>query len=527
MEQRYIAAIDLGTSKIALAIARITGDNIEVIYYNETESDGIKNSTVSNPMKASLPIQKAICQAEDELKIKIRQVVVGLPRFSVMQQIAEGEIDRHDTSDYIRYEEIEMLKEIALQQFPIEDEKRQVIYGAVAQSFSTDDEIQLSENDVVGTLSSKVIGNFKAFIGNRSSVTALDNVFNRLGIAIAKKYFLPDITAKAVLSEEEKENGVALIDFGAGVTSVTLYSNGIMRHYYSIPFGGSNITRDIRIEASISQQLAENIKLAYGACIPDRLANLEEKKIQIRYDDAPFKEIPVKYLSQIIDAREREIIDAILFSIQESNLKDEIRSGIVITGGGANMANLSNLLKEMSGYNVRIGYPKHRFSSEGVSGIFDCSAVSAIGMILASRDDRLGSCFNAPATVPMPWSYSEPAAPAPVPVAEPQPETPSIPEQAIPEPEVLQPVAEPISSAPVAERPVYEQPQPVPQQPQPVPQQPRPEPASTAPRQPKNQGWKIIWRKINKVGSNVADAIGAGVDRFYISVTEEVKDPKE
>ena len=522
MEQRYIAAIDLGTSKIALAIARVTGENVEILYYSETPSVGIRYSTVFNPMKAAEPVRRAIREAEDNLKIKIRQAVIGLPRFSVFQEVATGTLERTDPGEYISREEIEALKEIALQQYPLDDEKNQVIYGAVAQSFSTDHEIQLSENDVVGTLSSTVSGNFKIFIGDRNSVTSIDKMFNDLGVAIARKYFIPDVTARAVLSEEEKENGVALIDFGQGVTSVSIYSKGIMRHYHAIPFGGGTVTNDIRIECSISPELAENIKLAFGACLPTKLANLSEKTIQIRYEDAPFKEIPVKYLSEVIDAREREIVDAILYSIQESNLKDEIRSGVVITGGGANMANLCNLIKDMSGYYVRIGYPKHRFSADGVEGVFESGAVSVIGLLLASRDDRLPGCITAPASVPVPFWNEAPAEPVYEAPVLPEPEPEPLPEPEIrPEPEPM-PRPEPRPEPKPEPRP---EPRPRPRpEPKPVPRpEPRPEPVPE-PVKDKNSWGRVLWRKITKATNNVASAINSGVDKFYTSVTEEVNE---
>ena len=520
MEQRYIAAMDLGSSKISLAIAEVSGENVEVIYYSETPSEGIKNSILRNPMKASVPIRKAILEAEDQLKIRIRQVVLGLPRYSVVQELAEGKLERSNANEYISREEIEALKEIALQSYPLDDEKNEIIYGAVAQSFSTDDEIQLSENDVVGTLSSTVSGNFKIFIGRRSSVTNIDKVFNDLGVAIAKKYFVPDVTARAVLSEEEKENGVALVDFGAGVTSVTIYSKGIMRHYYAIPFGGSNVSRDIRIECSISAPLAENIKLAYGACLPAKLANLSEKTLQIRYKDAPIKEIPVKYISSVIDAREREIVDAILYSIQESNLKDELRSGIVITGGGANMANLCNLIKDMSGYYVRIGFPKHRFTADGIAGTSEPGAVSVIGMLLASRDDHLPGCLNAPASIPV-WLPEETA---PVEEEEPGYEEPAFEEE--PVQEEPEPSYEPEEENP---EPESRQSEPAEPEPRPVPKpqtKPRPQPKPKQPKQPKqpngNSWGRMIWTKIRKAGNEVGDFINSSVDKFYTSVTEEV-----
>jgi cell division ATPase FtsA len=392
-----------------------------------------------------------------------------------------------------------------------------------------------------------VAGNFKIFIGQRSSVSAIDKMFNDMGIAIAKKYFLPDVTAKAVLSEEEKENGVALVDFGEGVTSLTIYQKGIMRHYYAIPFGGGNVTRDIRIECSISPRLAENIKLAYGACQPNKLANLSEKILQIRYEDGPFKEIPVKYISSVIDAREREIVDAILFSIQESNLKDELRSGVVITGGGANMANLCNLIQDMSGYHVRVGHPKHRFSSD-VIGTSETSAVSVIGMLLAARDDRLPGCLMAPPTIPTYWG------------SEPEPVEGKIPDQvrndgqegwndgqegwndgqapdaslsyraeqseASVSPE-QEPIAttEPSISIPVSDTTVIVEPNApfTPETATPLSYRAKQSEASVSPAAPVNKKPERkpfgsgMWTKIKK-------AIGDGVDRFYTNITEEVKE---
>ena len=130
--------------------------------------------------------------------------------------------------------------------------------------------------------------------------------------------------------------------------------------------------------------------------MPEKLASLSEKRIQIRYEDQPYKEVAVKFISRIIDARVREIFDAILYSIQESGLAGILRSGIVLTGGGANLANVKLLLKDMSGYNVRIGYPKHLFSAAGCTGVYDPSATAAIGMLLAAKNDRLPECLEAP-----------------------------------------------------------------------------------------------------------------------------------
>ena len=396
--EKYIASIDLGSSKFGLCVARVNGDDVQIVYYKETPSDGIRASLITNPMKASIKLKEAIDDAQNELMIQILQVVVGMPRSEVAQVTAQARIDRSTPDEYITADEVQTLKSIALETYPLPDPDKQIMLGAVAQSFSIDDEIQLVEADVVGTLSASLEGNFKVFIGSRSATTALDKIFNNLNIALAKKYFLPDVVARTVLTNDEMTSGVALVDVGAGVTSVSIYYGGIMRYYASIPFGGKAITGDIRTECSISDELAEKIKKRFGACMPGKLANLSEKVLQIRLSE-PYKEVPVRYISEIIDCRAREIVEAMLYYIQESGLPNALRSGIVVTGGGAELANFVTLIKEMSGYEVRKGYPRFMFSAAVGSGVYSTSATAAIGMILAAKEDNLPDCITKPEKV--------------------------------------------------------------------------------------------------------------------------------
>lgn len=395
--ERYIAAADLGSSKIALTVAKVEGEDIQVIYYKEIPSDGIRYSCVFNPKRAAVPLKAAIKAAEEELNIKILQVVVGLPRYNVRQEIASASIRRSNPGSCITKEEIDSLKSMAIDSYPIEDESKEEIYGAVAQSFSADDELVCAtENDVIGVTSETLEANFKIFIGTKKANSNLDIMLNDTGVAPARKMFIPATVAQAVLTETEKENGVALVEFGAGVTSLTIYKGMLLRHYSSIPFGGNSITADIKYECGFHDRLAENIKLAFGACLPDKLQSLSEKIIQINDDEnGSYEQLPVKYLSEIITCRSREIINAILYQIQDSGYADSLRNGIVITGGGAGLVNLGTMLREMSGYTVRVGYPRTQvFSAGGCPGVTETTAVASIGMILESRRDTLLNCIE-------------------------------------------------------------------------------------------------------------------------------------
>lgn len=397
MEERYISSVDLGTSKLAVCVARIQDQNVEVIYYKESPSLGIRYSYVLIPGKVKEEVRKAISEAQQALRIKIQQVIVGLPRWYVRQETASASMTRPEPDDLIQESEIKALKSMALESYPLEDSTKEVIYGAVAQSFSTEDSINEPENDIVGMAAETLEGNFKVFIGNRRYSSNIDSVFNDLGIAIAKKYFTPGITAKAVLKSEQMENGVALIDIGAGVSSVTIFKDKIMRFYAAIPFGGNSVTNDIKSECNFSFELAENIKKAYGACMPNKLSSLGEKSIQIVDEDGnTTAQVSVKYISEIITARMKEIIEALLFRIQESGFasEEDLRAGVVVTGGGAELVNCANYIKELSGYTVKVGRPRKLFSCEGCPEASETSAATSMGMILSARNDRFLNCVN-------------------------------------------------------------------------------------------------------------------------------------
>lgn len=402
MEERYIATVDLGTSKIALTVARVFGESIEIIFYRETPSDCIRHSKVFNPKRAAVPLKAIIKEAEEELGIKILQVVIGLPRYSVRQETASAKMDRSDATACISQEEVEAIKSLALDTYPLEDPDKEEIYGAVTQSFGTEDMINLPEEDVVGMTGERLEGNFKIFVGAKKAVANIDTMLNDAGVAPARKFFLPKATADAVLSYEEKENGVALVEMGAGVTSLSIYQGGILRQYTAIPFGGKVITTDIKYICGFREALAENIKMAFGACMPDRLLSMKDKIIQVEFDeDGTSRQVEVKYLSEIITARVKEIVEALLFKIQESGYADKLRNGIVLTGGCANLTGCSNFIKELSGFNVRIGYPRNKFiSASGCPGVSETSAAASVGMLLLAKEDTHLNCTTEPEIKP-------------------------------------------------------------------------------------------------------------------------------
>ena len=410
---RYIAAVDLGTSKVALCVAKVTGDDVLVIYYKEEPSDGVRYSGVMYPRRVAEPLRRLVLDAETELNIQIRQLVAGLPRYKVRQVSASAGMDRKDPASLISREEVEELKNSAVSTYPVAQEDREELYGAVVQSFSADEDfIGVSETDVIGVTAERIEGNFKVLLGARKPVSNLDLLFKDLGVTLARKFFVPDAVARAVLTESERKNGVALVEIGSGVTSLAIYRGKVLRYYVSIPFAGWSVTNDIAIECGFDERLAENIKLAYGACLPGKLQSLSDKVLQIQDEETgSYEQLAVNYLSQIITFRVKEIIEAVLYKIRESGYADRLAGGVVITGGGANLRNLPMMFKEMSGYKVRIGFPrKQLFGNFGYPGAQEAASGAAIGMILeAKRDERLNCAEDRDAERPVETENQEPA----------------------------------------------------------------------------------------------------------------------
>ena len=398
MDEKVLASIDIGTSKFGICVARVTGDDVRIIYYKETPSAGIRASVIQDQTKASAFLKKAIQEVEDELKVNILQVVVGMPRIDVQQGAATSRIERLKPGELITKEDVENLKQKALDSYWLDDETSQYIYDVVPQTFSIDDQSQLVERDIVGRTAKKLEGNFKVFVGSRRAANALDMSLLSLYIAIGKKYFLPDIVAKAVLTEEDRQSGVALVDVGAGVTSVTIYQGGIMQSYAAVPIGGKAISDEIRTLCCIPEELAEDIIIRFGSSQPTHSGIMREDVLQ-NISKKFYKEVTAQYISKVIDAQCRIIIKSVMKLIRESSSNVNLINGIVLTGGCASLVNFASLVKEMSGYDVRIGISKQPFSSSVGTGVYSPSAVSAIAMILAAKDDRMPDCVTRPEPV--------------------------------------------------------------------------------------------------------------------------------
>ncbi len=357
MEEKHIVTIDLGTDKMGISVATIDANKkVSVIYYNEFPSDGIRHSRVTNPTKLNARIKEALSIVESVNKIHITEVMVGVQRYGLRQ--LDYKVSGTTANGNVSEKDIDLIDNLAWESRDAmgigQDED---IIACIAQSYDLDGgEVNVSPDEVVGMCSDNVVAKYKVYTLRQNAINVIDNAFRDTDVINVRKVFVPDAIGSSILSQNEIQGGVALIDLGAGASSVSIFTGGVLRHYGAIPFGGYNITCDIANVCSISEKLAENIKMAYGGCMPDRLGTLGEKKLRITdVLDKSRKEVSVKYLSEIITAREKEIIEALLYDIQTSGYADKLKNGIVVTGGGASMLNICTFIKETSGYNTKVG----------------------------------------------------------------------------------------------------------------------------------------------------------------------------
>ena len=365
MENKHIVAIDAGSSKISIAVGFEADNGFRIMYYRALPSAGIHQGRIQNAQQASEVIQELIGGVKEELGLVVNQAVVNVPSYPILQRNAKSSLEREDDT-MVQEQEIDMLEMQACDQvLKQEDEKVGMsIYRCVSQSFSDGADFPIGKDDIIGRFTDHIEGYYEVFLGNSRQLANIDNTLGLQDLIAARRLFMPECVAKMVLDPTDVENGVALVDIGGDVTSVSIFTGGILRYYDSIPFGGRSVTMDIRNECGLTESLAENIKKAYGICCPDKLLSMSDKFLRIKQRDSTrTKEVGVKYLSEIVTARMKEIFNAVLYIIQQSQLADELGSGIVLTGGGSMLTNCSKLLNEMSGYNVRVGRIGKRFAS--------------------------------------------------------------------------------------------------------------------------------------------------------------------
>ncbi len=356
-----VVGLDIGTTKICVIVGRRSKNGkIEVLGIGKAESAGVTRGVVSNIDKTVQGINQAVDVASAQSNVEVRIVNVGIAGQHIKSLQHRGLITRRDLNTEIGRKDIDKLIE---DMYNLVMPPGEEIIHVLPQEFTVDNEPGIK--DPIGMAGVRLEANFHIISGQ---VTAIKNIVKCVTKAQLESQELilePLASSESVLSDEEKEAGVVLVDIGGGTTDVAIFHEGIIRHTAVIPFGGNSVTEDIREGCSVMRNIAEQLKVRFGSALADE--NKENEIVCVpglRGRDS--KEISVKNLAYIIQARMEEIVEHIYYEIKSSGYEKKLIAGIVITGGGAQLKHLAQLVEYVTGLDCRIGLPNEHLAKNDV-----------------------------------------------------------------------------------------------------------------------------------------------------------------
>jgi cell division protein FtsA len=377
---RVIVGLDIGTTKIACFIGRKNEHNkIEIISMGKSESLGVLHGVVANIEKTVQSITAAVNAAQvcNEGSLIIKNVYVGIAGQHIKSIQHRGMYTKRDNTSEISQEDID---------FFVDDMHKMVmppgeeIIDVIPQEYIVDGSPEIKEP--IGMAGVRLEANFHIITGQINNVMNIKKCIERANLNVRDIILEPIASADAVLSDEEKEAGIVLVDIGGGTTDIAIFQDGIIRHTAVIPFGGNIITNDIKEGCQIMQRHAEALKIKYGSASASENKENEVVCIPGLRGREP-KEITLKNLSSIIQARMEEIIELVNYEIKNSGYSKKLIGGIVVTGGGAQLKHLTQLFEYMTGMDTRIGYPtEHLANSNDIENIESPMFSTGIGLVL-------------------------------------------------------------------------------------------------------------------------------------------------
>ena len=377
-EKKLIVALDIGTSKIVTIVSEIKADgDIQILGIGQHVSRGLKKGVVVNIESTMQAIQRSLEEAELMADCKIKEVYTGIAGSHIrsinstgMVKIRDLEVDNSDVERVI-----ETAQAITL------PPDQQVLHTLV-QEYIIDDQYDIKEPRGMSGMRLEV----KVHIVS-GAIAAAQNIvkcIKRSGLDVMELILQPLASADAVLTNDEKELGVCLIDIGGGTTDIIVYKDGAVKHTAVIPIAGDQITNDISVAFRTPQQSAEEIKINYGSCDTSKANSQEVIDVPLVDGRSP-KKINAKELASIIEQRVKELFELVTNELIRSKLINKIASGIVITGGSSLMKNITDIAEKNFNQSVRIGYP------QGVDGlrqiIENPSYATGIGLIKRGKID--------------------------------------------------------------------------------------------------------------------------------------------
>ena len=377
---KVIVGLDIGTTKIACFVGtKNEHGKIEILSMGTSESLGVRRGMVSNIDQTVQSIQAAVKEAQQRVEgeLIIRVVNVGIAGQHIKSLQHRGIHTRNQIEDEISQKDIDALIEDMYKLVMVPGEE---IITVLPQEYIVDTEQGVK--DPIGMSGVRLEANFHIITGNVGASLNIHKCVERAGLEVKDIILEPIASADAVLSDEEKEAGVVLVDIGGGTTDVAIFHEGIIRHTAVIPFGGNIISEDIKEGCTIMKRQAEMLKTKFGSALASESQENEIVCIPGLRGREP-KEISLRNLASIIQARMEEIVELVYYEIRNSGYEKKLIGGIVVTGGGSQLKHVTQLFEYITGMDTRIGYPtEHLANSNHIENLTSPMYSTGIGLVL-------------------------------------------------------------------------------------------------------------------------------------------------
>jgi cell division protein FtsA len=372
-----VVALDIGTTKICAVVGRKNEFGlIEVMGYGKVPSIGVRRGVVANIDKTVQAISDAVDAAEKMANIEIREVHVGIAGQHIKSLQHQGILTLSDADKEITREDIDLLiSDMHKLALPPGD----TILHIIPQEYKVDDEEGIV--DPIGMCGHRLNGNFHVITGQQTAYNNIRKCVEKAGLEVTETTLEPIASAASVLSEQEKEAGVALVDIGGGTTDITIFQEGIIRHTAVVPFGGDVITKDIKDGCTVMHDQAEKLKVRFGSALADEIVDNRIITIPGLKGRDP-KEISERNLAKVIQARLEEIFDFVHWEIKRSGFDNKLIGGIVLTGGGALLKNIELLASYQTGLEARLGLPTEHLAAGYRDEISSPIFATGIGLLI-------------------------------------------------------------------------------------------------------------------------------------------------
>lgn len=377
-DSKIVVGLDIGTTKVCAIVGRKNEyGKIDVLGMGKAPSmGGVTRGVVSNIDKTVTAIKQAVEDAAEKSGVDINLVNVGIAGQHIKSLQHRGIIVRSDVDSEISQSDLEKLKQ---DMYKLAINPGDEIIHVLPQEYTIDSEPGIK--DPVGMSGIRLEGNFHIITGQ---ITAAKNIFkcvNKGGLEVSDLVLEPLASADAVLSDEEMEAGVVLVDIGGGTTDLAIFYDGIIRHTAVIPYGGDIITEDIKDGCNVMKNQAELLKVKFGSALADETKANEIISIPGLKGREP-KEISVKNLARIIQARVEEIMELVYYEIKSSGLEKKLIGGVVVTGGGSQLKHITHLIEYVTGLDARVGYPNEHLAKGMVEEVKSPMYATGIGLVI-------------------------------------------------------------------------------------------------------------------------------------------------